>query len=133
MAGTHSYGVAFVFGSSVSYVQKASLPKTKVTQSNGTHLLSPNADMEWVNGFKDRGQVTLTLLFYGPQYNTLLGYLRTTQPFSVTFNDQVSSNPSSISGNANIAELGGEIPEDGMITAEVTIQITGTPTFTAAA
>lgn len=138
--GLHSYGTTLGLDTSgattfvtVAEVKKITGPGVKVGSSERTNLNSPNAVKEFVSALIDAGELTFTLNFTQAEYAILLGALRKNlMSFKITF----PLLPAGLTGatvvfHGHITDLGQEIPEDDIITNDVTVKVSDLPVFTA--
>jgi hypothetical protein len=137
--GTHSYSTTLSIdpAGGTSYtlvveVKEMNGPGMKITQSDRTNLSSPGAAREKTPGLIDQGQLTMKLNFTKVQYAAFLTMLRKALGCKITYplvGAEVTA--STLVGLGSIAEIGQAIPEDDIITNDVTIEATGLWVFTA--
>lgn len=94
-----------------------------------THASSDNGFRERVSGLADAGEITFDINFVKAQMTTLYGYIRTTKWWKVTLPDSGSTWVCA----GQITGIENEAPIDDRVTASITVQLTGKPTFTAGA
>lgn len=100
-------------------------PGEKGKSINATHLLSPNGYEEFIPGLVDGGEVKLDLTFVKATYNAVRALVRTTPLWKITF-----SQGSTIVFSGFLTEIDNQIPKEDRIKADVTLKVTGKPTFT---
>jgi hypothetical protein len=97
---------------------------------------SPNGWMQYLPGLKDGGEVTFSILF-DPDLNThgstsgLLQWFGATnvlRNFKIVFTDAAPATTWNISGF--VSKFTPKSPVEGALTADVTIKVSGQPTFT---
>jgi hypothetical protein len=122
-----SYNTTFSFNATIGEVLNITAPQISVEPIETTHLTSSNAFKEFIPGFGDGGEISLTINYAKAQLSTLYGLIRTVASFTLTFADS-----STWTGSAFLTALsGGEVEEDNRVTCEITLKVTGKPTFTA--
>ena len=139
--GTVSYSATFGFGgnsfppSVLAEVIEIEGPGFKVTSVDLSNLNSPSHAREFRAGFTDAGEITLKLTFTQSAYITLLSYLNySLQAWQITLPLVGSqSTAAKVTGYGHISSLGQAIPEDDRITNDVTIKVSGMPSFTGGA
>ncbi len=108
-------------------VEDISGPAVSVTVIDVSHLTSPLEWKEKLDGFADAGEVTFKLNFLKAEYAALfnlvdnggLYYWKVSSPQQSTWVMR-----------GFISKLGSMIPTDGKISTDVTLSISGKPTFT---
>lgn len=121
----HSYGTTFTFSGITAQVTTITVGGISVNAVETTHLASANAAKEFIGGLIDAGELTLTLNMVKSNYSSLAATLRSTAAFSLVLAGALGT----LSGTGLITSLGIAVPEDDRITNDVTIKITGLPTF----
>ncbi|MHA1809370.1 MAG: hypothetical protein ACTSYH_03555 [Candidatus Heimdallarchaeaceae archaeon] len=125
-----SVGVVFMRDSStVAEVRAVDWGGKSRTTHRVTPLDASNGYDVFVAGFRDPGEVTLTMNFTASGYTDIeTDYdSNTAQTYQIVIND---SGNTEFEFEAYVTNLGVGIPEDGGITMPVTLKITGQPTMT---
>ena len=137
--GTHSYGTTLGLdpAGGTSYTTVAEVIEingegVEVSRTKMSNLTSPNAYHEKRPGFADAGQVTFKCTWTKAQYSTFLTNIRTAlMAWKVTFPlVGAESVPSTWACAGHLSKLGFAVPEDDRITNDVTVDVSGKPTFT---
>jgi hypothetical protein len=132
---TIGYGAALAYSdtengsyTSVSEVLDMEIPRFTQDTVEATHMESPNNFIERIAALKDPGEYTFTINFNKTQYDTLDGLAGTTKWWRVQ-----TPADDTWKFQGFISEIGGEMPLNDRITAEIVITITGAITYTPSA
>ncbi len=131
VAATHSHNFILNLWVTNAYVEQGGVrnikgPKAKVTASKATTLRSTAACVEKIPGLIDEGEVSLTLVFRKGVLQTLRNTLRVNQNSEIVASDSGST----WIFDGFITEIGLDVPDDDVVTNDVTIEITGPVTYT---
>lgn len=144
MAEVPGYGTVFEYGdqgdgSSTTWTAIARIvdiegAEETVDNIETTAFDSPGKAKQFQPGLVDNGEIKLTTRFLAARYSTLRGFKGVAKDYRITFNDSISSHGSRIVyAAAYINKIGPKTPLDKVAEAEITIKVSGEPTFTAAA
>lgn len=134
------YGVALGIGDGSS--SESFTPLAEVVDANGpsfakdtldvSHSTSPNKYREFIAGFKDGGEVTLTLNMTQSDYAALLAEFEkeVSTNYQLTIPDDNYTSKPTIVFAAHLTALGTAIPTQDKVSNDVTFKITGKPTYT---
>jgi hypothetical protein len=116
----------------IAEILDASLPSKTKDMLDVSHATSPDKYREFIAGFKDAGEVTLSLNMTQSDYAALdTEYeLEASNNYELTIPDDNFSTKPTIVFAAHITNLGGAIPTQDKVTVDVTFKITGKPTYT---
>ena len=112
-----------------SEVKKTNMPKIKTSQAKATHFQSPNNFHEYVIGWNDAGDVQFEANYLPTDRATLLGMLNQYHWFQITYPPDGSNATHTDTFRGFITEIDGDVPNEEVITAKVTIKVTGATTF----
>lgn len=137
--GVHSYSTTLGIDQTggTTYVVQAEVkeitgPGIKVSSSDRTNLSSPSAAREFAAGLIDAGELSLKLNWTKAQYALFFtGLRKNVMGLQITFplvGAEVTA--SKLAGNGHFTDVGLAIPEDNIITNDVTIKWSGLPVFT---
>lgn len=126
------YGSTLKYGSTaVAQVVDITGPAIKVDAVDVSNQGSPqvgsnkSAWREKIPGLSDPGSITFNLVYIKAAVTALFGLIAATQTWNLTFPDGAIWSCSGF-----ITELKDGTPLDDRMTVDVTIELTGTPTFT---
>ena len=91
-------------------------------------MTSPEQFKQFDPGWADAGEVSLTVQYEKTAATSIYGIFRQPKLFKMTFEDL-----STWEFSGYLKKIGGEIDREGVITQELTVKISGKPTFAAAA
>lgn len=121
-----SYGCTFTIGGVSCQITNFNVGGIQISAIETTHLASSNAFKEFLPGLGDGGELSFTINYIKAQMTSLYALARTVSAFTLTLSDG-----STLTGSGFFTSLGLAAPEDDRITQDVTVKITGKPTFTA--
>ncbi len=121
------YGAKFFYNTTteLANVMAITPPSIDVEDIDTSVMLSTGQWRTFVSGWKDGGEVGVTLQYAKAITNTLEGLIGTDDTFVVEFSD---GGKWTVAGY--IKGLGDEIDIDGIVTTVITIKISGVPAFT---
>lgn len=96
-----------------------------ISHPSKRHLKSDSATNEKTPGFIEPGQITGQLNYNETQHSTLFGFGRTQKWFKITLPDS-----STLVCKGLLKGISIDVPEDDVITSDITIDLSGPPTFT---
>lgn len=131
MAGESGFGVTLSGASigAIGNVVDINWPGMSATVIDVTDNDSTNGWREKIAGLKDAGEFTVTVNYTKAKTTTLVGGIAgSNEVFTITLPDG-----STFACSGFISALSGPIPMDEAIQQELTITLSGEPTFTAAA
>lgn len=141
MAATHPFGGRLQRSSNgssytnVATVRSITPPSVKIGTSDATHLTSTNAFKEKNPGWGDGGDCKFKLIFDKSEYDTLYGLLRSTHYWKVLLPlIGAEANNTNWVFQGHITEIAVDefsATSDDPIMADVTVDITGKPTYVA--
>jgi len=102
-------------------------PDISVDDVDMSSLDSAEAFRLFLAGMADAGEVALQLVFTDAEFNTLLGIIRESGSFQITF-----PSTSTLTFDGYLKGLGQETPFDEKIAATATFKVSGKPVFAAA-
>jgi predicted secreted protein len=110
----------------------SSLPSLAKDTIDVSHSTSVDKYREFIAGFKDGGEVTLTLNMVQADYAAILAKfeLEPKNNYQLTIPDDNYSTKPTIVFAAHVTALGGAIPTQDKVTNDVTFKITGKPVYT---
>jgi FPC/CPF motif-containing protein YcgG len=96
------------------------------------HSTSPDKYREFIAGFKDAGEVTLTLNMVQADFAAILAKfeLETTNNYQLTIPDDNYSTKPTIVFAGHVTSIGSAYPTQDKVTQDITFKITGKPTYT---
>lgn len=112
------------FSTVFTEVKKTNMPKIKTSQAKATHFLSPNNFHEYVIGWNDAGEVSFEANYVASDRTVLMGMLNTYHWFQITYPDTHTD-----TFRGFIVEIDGDVPNEEVITAKVSIKVTSAPVF----
>lgn len=138
---THPYNAKFAYSSdgnsytNVADVMSITPPNITVGSGESTVLDSANAAKEFVPGWMDGGDASMSLRMGQAVLNTVYGFLRTTYYWKILFPLITGeTNNSTWAFQGHITAFGNPqfgTDNDDPIGLDITIKVTGKPTFTA--
>ena len=134
------YGVSFGIGDGsssegfdlVAEVLDVSGPGYNRDTIDVTHASSPSHYREFIEGFKDGGDVSLTMNFTQASYASFLAKFDSDgkDNFQITIPDDNFSNKPTIVFNGTVTGIETEYSVEDKVTASVTIKVSGKPVYT---
>lgn len=132
---TKGHSTKLEFGNQANYADSTTWTEfaeiTEITPPNveaddieTSHMQSPEQFKEFDPGWADGGEVELTINFDKDQNETVYGLFRQKKGFKMTFVDG-----SAWKFNGYIKAFGNEVDREGIITAPITLKISGKPVF----
>lgn len=107
-------------------VEDISGPQVSVTVIDCSHLQSPLEWKEKIPGFQDAGEITFKLNFLKAEYSSMLSFV---QSGSILTWKITSPALSAWTFKGFITKLAPAIPLDGKMVNDMTVAVTGKPTF----
>jgi hypothetical protein len=107
-------------------------PDMESSVTNISHLFSPGRAKEFIAGFTDGGQVTLKMNYFAAAMAAVISIRPTTASGRAASNLKfaiVLPDAGVFYCEGFIQKIGGEVPEDDRVTADVTIKVSGLPLF----
>lgn len=123
-------GYATTEGEEPTYLAKVfnlPFPTPEASDAQVTHLVSPDRFREYVKGWKEPGEVQLDLRFTEAQYDTLLSLGDDNLFWTISF-----PSGSTLTFEGYIKTVGGAKQLDDAVQQQLTIKVSGKPTFTLA-
>lgn len=120
-AGTVASGLT-----SIAQITSISLPEVSCDDIDVTSMDSTDDAKEFVAGLIDSGSLGLELSYEKSNYSNLLGAVRISDTYTLTFKDG-----STLVFTGYLKSVGGDMPVDGKITNSATFKVSGLPVFTA--
>ena len=134
------YGIFFGIGdgtsseafASVAEVLDVSGPSYGRDTIDVSHASSPNKYREFIDGFKDAGEVSLTMNFTQASYASFLAKFDSDgfDNYQITIPDDNFSNAPTIMFSASVTGIEADYAVEDKVTAAVTLKISGKPTYT---
>jgi len=134
------YGVTFGIGdgsSSEAFVDVAEVldvsgPSYGRDTIDVSHATSPNKYREFIDGFKDAGEVSLNMNFTQASYASFLAKLESDglDNYKITIPDDNYSNKPTIVFAASVTGIEADFATEDKVTAAITMKVSGKPTYT---
>ena len=103
-------------------------PEVGADDIDVSHMESPNEYKQFQPGWADSGEVTVTVQMDKTQQAALWALFRVPKGFRITFNDVPTGSTWKFDGYIN--KFGNEVERAGIVTAKLTVKVTGEPLFT---
>lgn len=144
-APTQSYDTLFEYGdgataaasttwTAIAGVQDIKPPKIEAKDIDTTVIDSPNQFETFIPGWANGGEAEIKIQFDATQGAALYALFRTPKGFRIVFNDAPAGGTSSnLAMDGYIKGFQNEIEKEGIVTATITVKVSGQPVFTAAA
>jgi hypothetical protein len=128
-----AYGDAANYADSETWTDFAKIteitpPNVEADDIDISHMDSPDQFKEFTAGWADGGEVECTIQFAKAANAAVYGLFRQDKGYKVTFVDG-----STWELNGYMKAFGNEVEREGIVTANVTIKVSGKPVFTPAA
>ena len=93
---------------------------------------SPSQFEQFIPGWANGGEVEVKVQFEKSQQATIYGNFRKLLGYRIVFNDAVTTNGSNLAMDGYISKFQNEIDRENLVTADITVKISGKPVFTVA-
>lgn len=130
-----AYGNQSTYGASNAWTDIATItditpPEIAAEDIDVSHMESPNEFKEWQPGWAESGELSCTVQFAKAQNQQLYSLFRVPKGYRMMFNDAPSPSGSTLKLDGYISKFGNEVDRAGIVTAKITIKITGETLFT---
>ena len=107
-------------------------PEAEAEDKDVSYLQQPDASMRFAAGLINEGECKIKIFWSASNFATARAQIRTANYWKVTWNDKVSATNSTLVFQGFLKRLGNSVPlKDNMIT-DLTVKVSGPPTFTQA-
>lgn len=132
--GDQATAAASTTWTSIAQVLDIKPGKVEAKDIDTTVIDSPNQAETSVPGFASGGEATVKIQFAKAQQTTLFGLFRTPKGFRIMFNDASTQGGtgSTLAFDGYIKGIQNEIDSKNLVTCDLTVKVSGLPTFTAA-
>jgi hypothetical protein len=104
-------------------------PKIKADDIDTSHMESEEEFKEFDPGWAEGGDVEIKIQFEKVQNETIYGLFRQPKGYRMVFNDAPQPSGSKWKFSGYINGFANEVDRAGIVTADVTVKITGKPVF----
>jgi hypothetical protein len=108
-------------------------PNVEADDIETSHMLTPEQFKTFDPGWADGGEVEFTVQYEKAKNATLYGLFRQPKGYRVLFADAPGPSGSRWKFNGHVKGFSNEVDREGLITADITIKISGKPVFEPAA
>jgi hypothetical protein len=130
--GNQSTAAASTMWTSFASVVEIKPPGLKSEDIETTVLTSPNEMKEWLPGLGDAGESTFKVKWNAAQTTTVYSLFRQPKGMRVVYADAPYPSGSKLAFDGWISGIENEqIQKDNTVEAQITVRVTGLPTFTA--
>ena len=128
------YGNQATYAASSTWTDVAEIiditpPNVEADDIETSHMMSPNQFKQFEAGWADGGEVDLSVQFEKAKNASLYALFRQPKGFRIMFADAPGPSGSKWGFDGYIKGFGNEVDREDIVTADITVKITGQPVF----